>query len=137
MAARRVAVVDTNVLVSGLLSPSGSPAVVLSAIVQGELQAVVADEILAEYERVLSRPRFGFDARAVAETLALLGQQSLWVPLPAGSPPFVLPDADDWPFIAASLALDCPVITGNPRHFPAHTGVRVLSASAWVDGAEA
>jgi hypothetical protein len=44
-----------------------------------------------------------------------------------------LPDPGDWPFIATALAADCPVITGNARHFPKRLGVEVMTARAWEE----
>ena len=38
----------------------------------------------------------------------------------------------DWPFIATALAGNCPVITGNARHFPQRVDVQVMTAREWV-----
>lgn len=126
-----VAVVDTNVLVSGLLNPDGPPGAVLAAVVKGGLTAAVSREVLAEYERVLNRPRFSFHPTDLAELLALIGQQARWVQAPPYPTELNLPDPSDWPFIACALALGCPVITGNTKHFPARVGVRVMTAREW------
>lgn len=127
-----VAVVDTNVLVSGLLNPDGPPGAVLAAIVKGELIASVSREVLAEYESVLNRPRFGFHPPDVAKLLALIGQQARWVEVPQYPTELKLPDPSDWPFIGCALALGCLMITGNTKHFPARAGVRVMTAREWV-----
>ena len=50
------AVLDTNVLVSGLLNPNGSPGKILDLIVGSHIQVAYDDRILGEYEDVLSRP---------------------------------------------------------------------------------
>lgn len=131
------AVVDTNILVSALLRPGSVPAAVVTSIVQGRLLPVVCAEIVAEYEAVLRRPRFGFDERDVTELVTLIGQQALWVRITPHPEALALPDASDWPFVASALAADCPVVTGNAKHFPKRTGVRVMSARAWVDGVAA
>jgi putative PIN family toxin of toxin-antitoxin system len=54
------AVFDTNVVISGLLSPDGSTGRVLDAMVEGLCHPVVTDRILAEYEEVLCHPKFRF-----------------------------------------------------------------------------
>lgn len=52
------AVIDTGVLVSGLLSRHGPPGAVLRALVDGHFTAVYTTEMLVELVDVLSRPRF-------------------------------------------------------------------------------
>ena len=53
-------VVDTNVIVSAFLSPTGNPAKIVDNIANRSLQICYSPEILAEYMEVLSRPRFNF-----------------------------------------------------------------------------
>ena len=50
-------VVDTNVFVSGLISATGSPARILSAIQRKEVIHLVSDPIVEEYLRVLDYPQ--------------------------------------------------------------------------------
>jgi putative PIN family toxin of toxin-antitoxin system len=50
-------IVDTNVLVSGFLFPSGPPAKIVNAILRGALVPVMSHATLSELEAVLSRPR--------------------------------------------------------------------------------
>ena len=49
-----VVVLDTNVLVSGLLNPNGSPGKILDLIIGNHIQIAYDDRILGEYEEVLS-----------------------------------------------------------------------------------
>lgn len=120
------AVIDTNVLVSAMLTPAGTSAKLVEAIRTGKLQPVLSHEILLEYAQVLNRPRFGFDKSEVASLLEDMTALALFV-----SPPFkavkILPDPDDECFIAAALHAVCHVITGNAKDFPAETGVKTLS----------
>lgn len=126
------AVVDTNILVSGLLRADGPPGAVVRGIVAQAIVPVVCEAIVAEYRAVLPRRRLRLRAGDIAELLALIEAQALWVKMPPyeGHPP--LPDPSDWPFIACALAADCPVITGNARDFPPGLGVRVMTAREWV-----
>lgn len=57
------AVIDTNVLVSALLSSNPEAATVQLAarMLGGEIIPVYSDEILQEYQEVLGRKKFGFD----------------------------------------------------------------------------
>lgn len=50
-------IVDTNIIVSGLISPSGPPGKIVDAFLQGFLISVVSPATLAELEAVLVRPR--------------------------------------------------------------------------------
>lgn len=126
------AVIDTNVLVSALINGKGSPGLVVDKIRTLALMPVVCPEILREYSAVLRRARFGFVPEQVDELLA--DMQGL--ALHARPEPITLsglPDPDDAPFIAAALWAACPVVTGNARHFPAETGVEVLSPAACLE----
>lgn len=64
------AVIDTNILVSGLWNPSGAPGMVLSMILSGRLTVWYTGGILCEYANVLHRKEFPF---ANADVDALLG----------------------------------------------------------------
>ena len=127
------AVVDTNVLVSGLMGTGSPTSRVVAGIATGQLRLVLCEDILAEYRAVLPRPHLRLRPDRVAELLTLVSQTADWVAAPPypGLPP--LPDPSDWPFIACALAADCPVITGNVKHFPAGVGVRVMTARGWVE----
>lgn len=49
------AVLDTNVIVSGLWSPNGNPAAILAYLRRQEFDVVVSDELAAELQDVLGR----------------------------------------------------------------------------------
>jgi putative PIN family toxin of toxin-antitoxin system len=119
-------VLDTNVLVSALLSPEGAPAQVLSLVLAGELTLVYDERILGEYREVLSRPRFGFAAELIDEVLQQMeadGHLVAATPVTAA-----LPDPDDIAFLEVALSGNADaLVTGNARHFPADAGVAVLS----------
>jgi putative PIN family toxin of toxin-antitoxin system len=66
------AVVDTNVLVSGLLSPSGNEALIILAIHQGLLRPCLSEEIIDEYAGVLARPKFAFPPDEIEALIAML-----------------------------------------------------------------
>jgi predicted nucleic acid-binding protein len=54
---RRV-VLDCNVFVSALLSSDGTPAQILERWADGAFDLIISPLLLAELERVLSRPKF-------------------------------------------------------------------------------
>jgi len=126
-------VLDTNVLVSGLLSPSGPPGRLVDVLLGRRLRLALDDRIEIEYREVLARPRLGIEPVRREAFLAILQFQEHVIALPwPHEPP---PDEDD--VASLEVALQVPertVVTGNLKHFP--TGCRgpvsVLSArAAW------
>lgn len=110
-------VLDTNVLVSGLLRRHGSPAArILDAVTDGLIRVLLDERILAEYAEVLVRPRLGLDPATVATFLRHI--QSAAERVTAERLGLALPDPDDVMFleVAVSGAADC-LVTGNNRHF--------------------
>lgn len=109
---------DTNVLVSGLLSPFGPCGDIVRMIASAEITICYDARILNEYREVLARPRFRFNQERVA---ALLEQMEYRGTAVAAAPiSRQLPDTDDEPFLAVTLSgkASC-LITGNLKHFPA------------------
>ena len=126
-------VVDTNVLVSGLLNPRGAPGRIVDLILAGHVSLLVDDRILAEYREVLRRGRFGFDARDVEALLATIDATATHVHGTALAER--LPDEDDEPFLEAAIAGKADaLVTGNVRHFPARCaqGVHILSPAVFA-----
>jgi uncharacterized protein len=114
-------VVDTNILVSALLSPYGNPATILRLILSGSLRIVLDSRVFQEYCSVLSRPKFSFTREQRDDILMFLKTEGFWI---VPSPVFLdLPDPFDLPFIELSYHTGAPVITGNIRHFPSDSNV--------------
>ena len=128
------AVIDTNVVVSGILSPAGNEALILLAIHQGLVRPCFSDEIMNEYAGVLARPKFTFAADEIAALLAMFRSQGeLIVPKASTT---VSVDPGDTKFLqCAETAQADYLVTGNKRHFPeASYGVtRVVSAGELLD----
>ena len=109
-------VLDTNVLVSALLSPTGNPSAVLKAALDGDLTLVYSAAIIAECRSVLARPRFGFDPGDIGDVLAFAEAFGQVVAPTVSSVPLL--DESDRPFYDAGVAAAATVVTGNTRHFP-------------------
>ena len=111
------AVVDTNVLVSGLLW-HGNPCRILDAILDNRVELCLSEELLAELGDVLRRPR-------LAEQLAKRGLDAAWscdfirercLIFTAAAPIEVpeLRDRNDLPVLAAARAAAADIIiTGD------------------------
>jgi putative PIN family toxin of toxin-antitoxin system len=128
------AVIDTNVLVSAMISSAGNEALVLMAINQGLVMPCFSPEILDEYSEVLCRPRFGFLQDGVSALLEMLRRRGSLLnshPLARTSP-----DPDDDKFIACALTAKADfLVTGNKRHFlqSPSLGARVVSAGELLE----
>lgn len=124
-------VLDTNVVVSGLISVKGPPAEILRRLQYREVTVLYDARICAEYREVLKRPRFKLDALMVESFVSLFELNGERIEAqPVG---YRLPDPADQPFLEVAMAGQAEaIVTGNLRHFPEACGVRVLSPAAWV-----
>ena len=126
-------VLDTNVLVSGLLKAHSDAGAIVRLVAAGLLTVVYDARIYTEYREVLRRPKFGFENAEIKAILALIEAEGVVVaavPLPER-----LPDPDDEPFLeVARAAADVILVTGNKRHFvlPGGAGVPVLNPSEFL-----
>lgn len=121
-------VLDTNVLVSGLLSEQGPPGQLLDLILAGDLIVLHDPRILSEYRAVVARPELAIAPILAGEVLRYLHENG--EPVSASPWPYALPDPDDEPFLAVAHAGHAAgLVTGNLRHFPASArgGVRLWS----------
>ena len=110
-------VVDTNVLVSGLLSPYGASAEIVTLVSSGVLILCYDARILVEYKEVVARPKFQFDQEKISKLFSFIEVTGEIV---AGRPLKVhLSDASDEMFLEVALASRVSfLITGNIKHFP-------------------
>jgi len=65
-------VLDTNVLVSGLLTPHGPTGRVVDLLLAGQVVLLADDRILGEYIEVLGRPKFAFRPEDIVNLLEYL-----------------------------------------------------------------
>lgn len=116
-------VIDTNVLVSGLLSPYGSPGRIVNMMVSGELEVCYDARIITEYREVLFRPKFSFERGYVVSIIEYM--EYFGVPVSAKPLSKRLRDPDDEPFLEVAIAGSAEaLITGNSAHYSLH-GKRV------------
>jgi predicted nucleic acid-binding protein len=130
----RLAVLDTNVVVSaGIRSGGPSAQLMMDWVLEGLVQVVTCPRIAEEYREVAQREKFrryGFPPL----WLEFLIGESLQLPDPAKWP-YTVPDPKDAPFLALSKAAGAWLVTGNLKHFPkaARRGVTVLSPADYLD----
>lgn len=110
-------VIDTNVIVSGLLKPFSPSGEIMRLLADAKLRICYDARILLEYEQVLHREKFGFDPALVAIVLDSIKEMGICM---AGSPMKKrLPDPADEMFVEVASDPQCRLlITGNGKHFP-------------------
>ena len=117
---RYYAVIDTNVLVSSLISSTTAPSRILDEVMCGNIVPMYNEMILAEYEDVLHRRKFGFEEAEIAELLE--GIQNLGISINAEALGALLPDPDDVVFYEVVMEKrksdEAYLVTGNIKHFP-------------------
>ena len=116
---RIFAVVDTNVVVSGMIAKNmDSPTVsVLDYLTEKAITPLYCDEILKDYSDVLCREKFHLPKEKVEKFIEMVksdGIASNRVPSKE-----ILPDPKDVVFYEVALSKeDSFLVTGNIRHFP-------------------
>jgi len=136
------AVVDTNVLVSGLLRPAGQPRQILRAWYDGAFTLLVSPALVAEYERVLARPRlrvrYGLDPVAAEDFLALVGLRGAVVTMYELLPIAVRDPKDDMVLAAALGGAADYLVTGDDDLLtlagdPRLGALRIVTVRAFLD----
>lgn len=113
------AVIDTNVLVSALLSKSATSTLrqLISCILEDKIITLYHSDIITEYHEVLSRDKFRFAPELVEAIISIIkehGIDSERIPYDA-----IMPDEDDRIFYEVTLSKeDAYLVTGNQKHFP-------------------
>ena len=116
------AVIDTNVLVSALLSnhPDSATVLLVGRMISGDLIPVYSTDTMNEYREVLQRKKFNFDQSRISYLLSAITHFGILVePSATGE---VLPDMKDLPFYEVVVEKrktdETYLVTGNQKHFP-------------------
>lgn len=115
------AVVDTNVLVSALITKNQNspPRQIFRAMLSGEIVPLYHADILAEYGEVLRRKKFHLQETTIQTVLEAIRQFGVEVfPKPTGE---ILIDMDDLVFYEVAMEKredDAYLVTGNQKHYP-------------------
>ena len=113
------AVIDTNVIISALLSRHQDTATVkiLDHLYDRTIIPVYNDEILEEYADVLQRPKFNFPDNVIKTTLEAIRKGGLNSDRIDSNEEF--PDPKDVVFYEVAMSVeDSYLVTGNLKHFP-------------------
>lgn len=113
------AVIDTNVIVSALISKHADSAtvVVLSSVFSEDVTPIYNEDILNEYATVLRRKKFNFSEEFINETISSIKDKGIHSDrINSGD---ILPDPKDLVFYEVALSVEESfLVTGNLKHFP-------------------
>ena len=125
---RRV-VLDPGVLVSALITPSGTPAKVLREARQGGLDLIVSPLLLAELEEVLRRDKFRryVDLPVVEEYLGILRREASVVEDPEDPVSLRSADPDDDYLIALAHNQNAILVSGDKHLLDLSGGAPILA----------
>ena len=134
-------VLDTNVLVSALLSPNGPPARLLAAVKDGDVTLITSEEQLQELHRVLYRLNAQVrpdEAESLVDGLRAVGVIATDLPDVDDSP-----DPDDNQILATAIAEGADVIVSGDKKHMLSVGrvgavpiVTARDALNWLPGSE-
>jgi len=129
-------VIDTNVLVSSVLTPGGNPDEVLQGVFDGGLHLILSRAILEEARRVFSYPKIrklqeqeSVSVEEIEGFLISLGRISTLV-APMEQSSFIHEDPADNMILAAAVAGRADFIVSGDRHLldlKEHRGITILT----------
>ena len=114
-------VIDTNVLVSGLIgrNQTSPPVGILNYLLaeRGVIIPLFNDEIIKEYETVLKRDKFNIDHKLVDDVIDRI--KTIGISCERIESKEIFADANDIVFYEVALSKDDSyLVTGNIKHFP-------------------
>ncbi|MCQ2190179.1 MAG: putative toxin-antitoxin system toxin component, PIN family [Paludibacteraceae bacterium] len=126
------AVIDTNVIVSSLISknPESPTVKVVEMVFEGNVKPLYNDEIIAEYEEVLKRPKFKFEHFKIDAIITYI--KDFGISTSRTSFEGSLPDESDRVFYEISLTEeDSFLVTGNLKHYPVRP--QIVTPSQFIE----
>jgi putative PIN family toxin of toxin-antitoxin system len=113
--------IDTNVLVSALLSKRGASHQILRRALSGELPIIMQHKLLWEYRDVTARPdlasRFALNADEVTRLIARIAHIAYEIPVRYLWRPNLRDEGDNFVLEIAVAAAPCTIVTHNIGDF--------------------
>jgi uncharacterized protein len=129
-------VLDTNVIVSGLLKDTGNPKKIMDLVVGSQIRLAYDNRILGEYEDVLARPELQISQPQANALITYIELTGYFVDEAKPFPAEGVPDKHDLPFMEVFLTSGAQaLVTGNLRHFLplAETGLPIISPAQFIE----
>lgn len=135
MTAKRVVVVDTNVVISALLSPTGEPRRFFETVLARDLELLMSEAVYEELMTRLMRPKFDRyrDEDAWRLFLGELIELATWCPDASIEP--ICRDPDDDKFLALAVTGGADVIISGDDDLldlGDYDGVPIMTPAAFM-----
>ena len=126
------AVIDTNVLVSALIThnPEAATAKVVRHLLERDFIPMYDEDIIAEYADVLHRTKFPILSETADALISYVIENGVEASRIHFEEP--MPDEDDRVFLEVALSKeDSFLVTGNQKHYP--TSARIITPSQFLE----
>jgi putative PIN family toxin of toxin-antitoxin system len=129
------AVLDPNVVISGAISPRGTPADVLRSLARGELELIASQALLSELERALAYPRLRshISESEASDLVRWVAEGASVVVDPDTGPPVHSRDPDDDYLIVLASAHRAALVSGDKDLLALEGKIPVFSPRAFLD----
>jgi uncharacterized protein len=131
-------VLDTNVIISGLLNPSSAPARILNLIQSQQIQAVMSPQTQAELARVLRYPKIQKVLELTAEEANQLAGQITYncqLIQPTISVSAVTEDEADNRYLEVAVAAEARYLVTGDQHLlklERYQGIEIVSPATFL-----
>ena len=119
------AVIDTNVIVSSMLKRNSIPGQIVQSVTEGIIVPILNNEIIEEYEEVLTRNKFNLNNKDIDDLLNSIKKSAILLERTQTLEDFI--DEEDIVFfeivMSARNTMDAYLITGNIKHYPVRSYV--------------
>lgn len=133
-------VIDTNVLVSSVISKKGAPAQLMDAWSDHTFDIVVSEAIIHEVERVLLEPHvkqvFNITEERITKFVGMLSEDGIFVPGTANVHGSVPTDPTDEMFLAAAMDGNAEILVSGDKHLldlGFYSGVVMMTPRQFLD----
>ncbi|OGE80708.1 MAG: putative toxin-antitoxin system toxin component, PIN family [Candidatus Doudnabacteria bacterium RIFCSPHIGHO2_12_FULL_48_11] len=127
-------VIDTNILISGLLKPEGLEHAILFFSLTPPATWFISSQVLDEYQEVSSRSELRIKPKRRRELFALIHSRTITIE-PDIKINFLIDPKDDKFLECAEAARADYLISGNLKHFPKFwKTTKIISAREFIEG---
>lgn len=128
------AVLDPNVIISALLSPTGAPAAVLRAWLEGRYELVVSPQLLGELEHALAYPKLRKRIKEdeALRTIEWLDRSATVVSDPDEPPPAHSADPGDDYLLGLAANEKAALVTGDKHLLELASDLPIFSSAKFL-----